>query len=119
VRVALLAVVAIAGTASLTGCSGTAIDSSCDVEAITDEVEHMVGESHLSLTSLDSLACSGSWALARATVSGDGQSAQPSTFLFEKSDSGWFLRSPEIACGGDPGLPSVPEDLRGDACTAA
>jgi hypothetical protein len=76
----------------------------------------MVGESHLELRSLDYLKCSGAWAFARATVSGDGQPEQTSSFLFEKTESGWFLKSPEIACGNDPGLQTVADELKADAC---
>lgn len=76
----------------------------------------MVGESGMELTSLGSLTCSGGWALATVTVSEEGASDSTSTFLFEQTDSGWFLRAPEIACAGDAGLPSVPDELKEDAC---
>jgi hypothetical protein len=109
---------AIAGslTVLLAGCSGPEVDASCDVEGISHEVEHIIGESQLEMTSLDSLKCSGAWAFARATVSGVGQSAQSQPFLFEKTESGWFLKSPEIACGNDPGLPTVADELKADVC---
>jgi hypothetical protein len=98
------------------GCSSS-VDTACDVEGISHEIEHMVGESSLQLTSLDALKCSGAWAVATATVSGGGQADETSTFLFEKTDAGWFLKSPEIACGGDPGMETVAEALRQDACS--
>jgi hypothetical protein len=101
------------------GCSGSSIDSSCDVDGITQEIEHMVGESQLELTSLDSLRCSGSWAWARASVSGSGMASEESGFLFAQTEAGWSLKSPEIACGADPGLATVPEELKADACAGA
>jgi hypothetical protein len=101
----------------VSGCSGPAVDSSCDVDGVSHEVEHIVGESKLDLTALETLKCSGSWAFARATVSGEGQSPQSMTFLFKKDETGWFLKSPEIACGADPGMETVAEELKGDACT--
>jgi hypothetical protein len=102
--------------ATVVGCSGSSLDSSCDVEGIQHEVEHMVGESNLTVRSLDSLRCAQEWAIARATVTGDGQADQTSTFLFQRTDSGWFLKSPEISCGADPGQPTVPEELKAEAC---
>jgi hypothetical protein len=110
---------ALAGVLSLlaAGCNSS-VDAACDVEGISHEIEHMVGESSLQLASLDALKCSGAWAVAKATVSGGGQGDETSTFLFEKTESGWFLKSPEIACGGDPGMETVAEALRQDACSA-
>lgn len=76
----------------------------------------MVGESGLDLMSLDSLRCAEGWALATATTSAEGATGATSDFLFEETGSGWFLRAPEIACAKEPGLPTVPEALRDDAC---
>jgi hypothetical protein len=116
VRITRALLVAGALVMLVAGCSGSAVDSSCDVTGISSEVEHMVGESGLELSSLDALSCSGAWALSRATVTGPGQSEQVSTFLFKKTESGWFLKDPAIACGGDPGMDTVAEALREDAC---
>ena len=76
----------------------------------------MVGESHLEMTALDTLKCSGAWAFAKATVAGDGQSPQNLTFVFKRSGSGWFLKAPEIVCGQDPGMETVADELKADAC---
>lgn len=100
----------------LSACSGSGVDASCDVDGVSHEVEHILDESKLQLTSLETLRCSGTWAFARATVSGEGQSPQAETFLFKKNETGWFLKAPEIACGNDPGMEVVSEELRADAC---
>ena len=47
---------------------------------------------------------------------GDAGSPETSTFLFRKSETGWFLKAPEIACGNDPGMEVVSEALRDQAC---
>jgi hypothetical protein len=98
------------------GCSSSGVDASCDVDGVSHEVEHILDESKLQLTSLETLRCSGTWAFARATVAREGQSPQAETFLFKKTEAGWFLKAPEIACGNDPGLEVVSEELRADAC---
>lgn len=100
----------------LSACSGSGVDASCDVEGVSHEVEHILDESKLELTSLGSLKCAGTWAFARATVSGEGQSPQEQTFLFKKTETGWFLKAPEIACGGDPGMEVVADELHDDVC---
>jgi hypothetical protein len=118
VRLTRVLAVAGAAVALVSGCSASAVDSSCDVAGISQEVEHMVGESHLEMAALDTLQCSGAWALAKATVAGTGQSPQTLTFVFKRSDSGWFLKAPEIVCGRDPGMETVAEELKADACAA-
>jgi hypothetical protein len=108
----LLAAAAAAALAS--GCSGPAVDSSCDVAGLTAEVEHMVGESRLSLEAIDSLQCSGDWALAEATVSGDPADAGPTRFLLQRTEVGWVLKAPETVCGTQPAI--LPDALAGAAC---
>jgi hypothetical protein len=108
---------AAAATVLVAGCGGPAVDSSCDVDGVSHEVEHIVSESRLEMTSLDSLACAGGWSLARATVSGEGQSPTSTTFLFKKEGTGLVLKAPEIACGNDPGMEVVAEELKADACS--
>jgi hypothetical protein len=78
----------------------------------------MVGESHLEMTELDTLQCSGAWALASVTVAGAGQSPQTLTFVFTRSDSGWFLKAQQIVRGRDPGTENVADELKADACAA-
>ena len=102
----------------MTGCSGKSVDSACDVQGITDEVAHMVEESALSLDSLDSLACSGDWAVAEVSIGGGGTGSERNTFILHNAGSGWILKAPEIACIGDI-RNTIPDDLVELACGTA
>lgn len=100
---------------ALTGCGGSSVDSACEVDALTHEVEHMVGESQLTVASVDSVQCYGDWSVVGVTVSGDAASTE--TFVFRKVADSWVLKAPEVACEG--GAEAIPEALAGDVCPAA
>jgi hypothetical protein len=51
-------------------------------------------------------------------VAGAGQSPQTLTFVFTRSDSGWFLKAQQIVRGRDPGTENVADELKADACAA-
>ncbi len=96
---------------TLTGCGGSAVDASCDLDGITDEVGHMLEEAYLTVTEVTSVRCSGAW--ATATVQAEDEQGAPSTeeFLFEQVDGvGWVMRSAPDACLG-----TLPQELR-DIC---
>ncbi len=103
----------------VSGCSGPQVDASCDVEGVTHDVEHMVEEAGLTSDSVDALQCSGDWAVAEVTVSGPTTEPSAEVFVFQRSEFGWILKAPELVCGADPGLESVPDDLRDSACPEA
>ncbi len=98
------------------GCSAPGVDAACDVAGVRAEIDHMLGESLLSVQSLDSLECSGDWAVARATVTGDGQEARTETFIFHSVEAGWIMKTPEVVCGGEPGAATIPDALADVAC---
>lgn len=104
--------------ALLTACSGSSVDATCDVEGVTDEVGHMVQESSMTMDSLDDLQCSGDWAFARTTVSGGADGSTSATFLFERTEAGWILKAPELVCGNDAEVATIPADLVDAACAS-
>jgi hypothetical protein len=106
----------VVGGALISGCSGAAVDEACDVAGVRAEAEHMVGESLLTVQSVDGLRCSGDWAVVQLTVAGDGQDPAAATFIFERADAGWIMKTPEIVCSAQPGVASVPEALTDVAC---
>jgi hypothetical protein len=109
---ALLCAGLVAGLVS--GCSGQSADSSCDVEAITDEVGHVVAESGQEITSVDELTCSGDWAVAVAVVGGAGATEAQQTFIVRRGEVGWVLKSAQTAC--EPGADGIPADLGSRVC---
>ena len=111
---ACLAVAFISGIPVMAACSGPTVNASCDVEGVTAEVEHMVGESELAVKSLDALDCSGDWAVAQVTVTGKAE--DKATFIFRRSEAGWIMKSPETACGADSSLEPIPSALTDVAC---
>ena len=100
----------------MVGCSGSAVDASCDVEGVTHDVEHMVEEANLTADSIDGLQCSGDWAVAQVTVSGGEGEPAAEVFVFQQTEFGWILKAPEVACDTAPGLESIPDGLRDVAC---
>jgi len=109
------ALVTVAGL--MAGCSGSSVDASCDVEGVTHDVEHMVEEANLTADSIDRLQCSGDWAVAEVTVSGPDSDPVSESFVFQRSDAGWILKAPEVACDTAAGLESIPDDLRAGTCS--
>jgi hypothetical protein len=114
--IAAIATGSLAVAGLITGCSGDSVDSACDVQGVTSDVEHMVEESSMSLDSVDTLACSGDWAVAQLTVSGDGTEPEQVTFIFQNAGNGWILKAPEIVCLENGEVESIPEDLADLAC---
>lgn len=100
---------------ALAACGGSSIDSTCEVDSLTHEVEHMVGESDLTVASVDSVRCDSDWAVVGVTVSGDAGSTE--TFVFRKVADSWVLKAPEVACEG--GSEAIPESLAEGVCPAA
>ncbi len=101
----------------MSACSAPANESACDAAAVTDEIEHMVGEAQQEVGSVDELTCSGDWAVVVATVGGAGASLAPQTFVLRRGDVGWVLKSPEIAC--EAGTDPIPDDLAAIVCPAS
>ena len=98
----------------MSACSAPADESACDAAAVTDEIEHMVGEAKQEVGSVDELTCSGDWAVVVATVGGAGASPAPQTFVLRRGEVGWVLKSPEIAC--ETGTDPIPDDLASLVC---
>jgi hypothetical protein len=116
VRTLALAAAALAIASVVSGCGGPAVDASCDVEGVTHDVEHMVEEAGLVADSVDALRCSGDWSVAEVTVSGPGADPVEETFIFLRTEAGWVLKAPELACDDAAGLETLPADLRDGAC---
>jgi hypothetical protein len=100
----------------VTGCAGPSVDASCDVEGVTHDVEHMVEEAGLVADSIDELRCSGDWSVTTVTVSGPTSEPVEERFIFLRTDAGWVLKAPEVACDDSAGLETLPADLRAGAC---
>ena len=100
---------------TVSGCSDSSIDSACEVDALTDEVEHILGEAQLTVASVDAIECSGPWAIVDVTVSGTDGSTE--TFVLRKVDQSWVLKAPEVACV--EGSDRIPEPLAGEVCRNA
>jgi hypothetical protein len=100
----------------LAGCSGNSVDSRCDVTGITADVEHILEESSMSITSLDTLRCSGDWAVAQLMVGDNSAKPEQTTLVFQNSDAGWILKAPEVACTRSSQFASIPDDLADLAC---
>ncbi len=113
-----LAISMVAAATLVSGCSGTSVDASCDVEGVTHEVEHILDEAQLTVDSFDTLQCSGDWAVAQVAVSGTDTAPAQQTIVFQQSEFGWILKTPEIACVAEEGLESIPDELRALACSA-
>lgn len=106
---------AVVALSALSGCADSAVDSACEVDALTAEAEHIVGEAQLTVSSVDAIACTGPWAVVDVTVAGTDDSTE--TFVFRKVGESWVLKAPEVACveGGD----RIPEPLAGEVCRNA
>jgi hypothetical protein len=98
----------------VSACSAPNPGASCDVEAVTHEVGHVVAESGQEVTAVDEITCSGDWAVAVADVAGAGASGEPQTFILRRGEVGWVLKSAETAC--DPGANAIPADLAARVC---
>jgi len=111
----------------LAGCSGssTHTDASCDSETLRSTFEMILHDSDLSLASVDSVECSGEWAVVHATLSGDGATDASEPSIFERVGADWVLKAPEGVCGtfvpGDarPSDAVVPESLWESGCAVA
>ena len=122
-----LALAGVAVTALvLSGCSGTSapIDASCDAETLRSTFEMILHDSDMTLTSVDSVECSGEWAVVHATLTGDGASGVSEPSIFERVGADWVLKAPEGVCGtfvsGDarPNDAVVPEALWESGCAS-
>lgn len=121
-----LAGVAIAALV-LSGCSGasTEPDASCDSETLRSTFEMILHDSDMTLTSVDSVECSGEWAVVHATLSGEGSSGASDPSIFERVGADWVLKAPENVCGtfvaGDsrPTDAAIPEALWETGCVSA
>lgn len=100
----------------LSACSAPSAGVPCDVEAVTDEVEHVVAESGQEVTAVDEITCSGDWAVAVADVAGASASGAPQTFILRRGEVGWVLKSAATAC--EPGANAIPADLGARVCAA-
>lgn len=111
----------------LSGCSGssTPVDASCDTEALRSTFDMILHDSETTLTSIDSIECSGEWAVVFATLTGDGASGVSEPSLFQRVGADWVLKAPESVCGtfvpGDsrPSDAVVPESLWESGCVTA
>ena len=111
----------------LSGCSGSTSqpDASCDSETLRSTFEMILHDSDLTLASVESVECSGEWAVVHATLSGDGASSASEPSIFERVGADWVLKAPETVCGtfvpGDsrPTDAVVPESLWESGCASA
>lgn len=111
----------------LSGCSGSSSqpDASCDSETLRSTFEMILHDSDLTLASVESVECSGDWAVVHATLSGDGASGASEPSIFERVGADWVLKAPENVCGtfvaGDarPTDAVVPEALWESGCASA
>lgn len=104
------------GTVTAACSTGPSVDAACDVDGVTEEVEHMVGEASMTLESIQTLQCSGEWAVAQVTVRGAVSEPEPAMFVFQGSDACWILKAPELVCGGGADAATIPADLAEVAC---
>lgn len=100
---------------ALSACSGSSVDSACEVDALTDEIGHILEEGGLSVGSVDAVRCSGPWSVVVVTVAGDEPSTE--TFILTKVGDSWVLKAPETACEG--GESAIPEALAEGICPTA
>jgi hypothetical protein len=117
-RVTTLSGAAIVVAGLLTGCGGSAVDSSCAVDDLTHEVEHIVEEALLVVDSVDELQCSGEWAVITATISGEGTEPYAETMLFRKPADAWVLKTSELVCDPAAGDEAITGDLAERVCGA-
>jgi len=122
---ALTACIAVLG-AGLTACSSSATPAAnpdCTEKALGATLEMIMHESEQAVDSLDSVTCSGDFALVQATISGGGSTQIGDQWIFEYSEGDWILKGPELVCGtfapgaARPSDALVPEDLWEQACT--
>ena len=128
----------VAGMALLGGCSAAsdpghasgdesghaASGSGCDEATVGDTLGHIVGEARMVVDSIDSLQCSGDWAVASATLASadEGGEGMVDVFLLQRDGDIWVLKARETACGtispggSRPADAQVPEDLWERAC---
>ena len=111
----------------LAGCSGTSTqpDASCDSDTLRSTFEMILHDSETTLTSIDSVECSGEWAVMFVTLTGDGASGVSEPSLFQRVGADWVLKAPESVCGtfspGDsrPNDSAVPEAIWEAGCVIA
>ncbi len=111
----------------LSGCSGssTQTNATCDSETLRSTFEMILHDSDMTLASVDSVECSGEWAVVHATLTGDGASGASEPSIFERVGADWVLKAPEGVCGtytaGDarPNDAVVPESLWESGCAIA
>ncbi len=109
----------------LSGCSGSSAqpDASCDSGTLQSTFEMILHDSDMTLASVDSVECSGEWAVMHATLSGEGASGASEPSIFERVGADWVLKAPENVCGtfapGDarPNDAVVPESLWESGCS--
>jgi outer membrane murein-binding lipoprotein Lpp len=119
----VLAGVAVAALV-LSGCSGTSAqpDASCDSDTLRSTFEMILHDSEITLASVDSVECSGNWAVVKATLTGEGLSGVSEPSIFERVGADWVLKAPENVCGtftpgdGHPNDAAVPEAIWDSGC---
>jgi len=122
----VLAGVALA-TLVLSGCSGssTPVDASCDSDTLRSTFEMILHDSETTIVSVDSVECSGEWAVLNVTLTGDGASGTSEPSLFQRVGADWVLKAPESVCGtfvpgdGRPNDSAVPEAIWEAGCVIA
>jgi hypothetical protein len=111
----------------LSGCSGssTPVDASCDSDTLRSTFEIILHDSETTIVSIDSVECSGEWAVLNATLTGDGASGESEPSLFQRVGADWVLKAPESVCGtfapgdGRPNDSAVPEAIWESGCIFA
>lgn len=111
----------------LSGCAGssTQTDASCDSATLQSTFEMILHDSDMTLASVDSVECSGEWAVMHATLTGDGASGVSEPSIFQRVGADWVLKAPEGVCGtfvpGDsrPTDAVVPESIWESGCVTA
>lgn len=111
----------------LSGCAGSPAqtDASCDSGTLKSTFEMILHDSDMTLASVDSVKCSGEWAVMHATLTGDGASGMSEPSIFQRVGADWVLKAPEGVCGtyvpGDarPNDAVVPESLWESGCVSA
>jgi outer membrane murein-binding lipoprotein Lpp len=85
----------------LAGCSGTSAqpDASCDSDTLRSTFEMILHDSETTLASIDSVECSGEWAVMFVTLTGDGSRGVSEPSLFQRVGADWVLKAPESVCG--------------------